>query len=103
MVGLTDEENADWMARGREELTDLEWAGLRGDVIAREGRRFLVVRRGPPDEHDGGPLPFDVEAAIFDARTRTPYDAQPLETLLAHTPYFTGRRCGVGEEEENEV
>ena len=89
MVDLTDEENADWMARGREELTDRERARLRGDVVAKAGRRFIVVRTGLPDEHDAdNPLSLDVEAQIFDAETRTLHDPRPLGTLLAHNPHF---------------
>lgn len=89
MVDLTDEENADWMARGREELSDEEHVQLRGDVIAREGRRFLVVGRGVADGHDAdNPLPLDTEARIFDAETRTLHDPQKLGSILAHCPHF---------------
>ena len=89
MVDLTDEENADWMARGREELTDEEYAEFRGDVVARQGRRFLLVGEGVTEGHDSdNPLPPDTEAWIFDAEDRTEYDLQKLGSILAHCPDF---------------
>lgn len=87
MVDLTDEADADWMARGRPEASDEEHAQLCGDVIARAGRRFFLVRPGIAHGHDAAdPLPLDTEASIFDVETRTLHDTQPLGTVLEDTP-----------------
>lgn len=85
MVDLTNEADADWMARGRAEASDEELAQLHGEVIACEGRRFIVVPGAVPDER---PLPDDTQAQIFDAREGTLHDPQPLGSILAHCPHF---------------
>lgn len=73
-------------------------------MIAQEGRRFIVVQSGLTNGHDAdNPLPLDTEARIFDARTRTLHDPQPLGTILAHCPYFEPvDGDGRGEQEERD-
>ena len=89
MVDLTDEENANWLARGREEVTDRELAELHGDVIYRSGHRFLVVEHGLTDGHSpDNPLPPRTEGRIFDAGKGELYGPQPVGTIPAHCPYF---------------